>query len=121
MTHQPTQAMRNEQIIAGLQAEQTYIASCRETCDPEYELPRWDRIQAAIDRLAAPTTDTAGEPAASGAARFFVYSSDGGCNELPRTQSAPPRIPQRSPAISTRWETAGARKSQLWCRASSHT
>ncbi|HEY4295527.1 MAG TPA: hypothetical protein VGM85_03565 [Paraburkholderia sp.] len=37
-------------MVADLEAEQTYIASCRETCG-EHEVPRWDRLQAVIDHL----------------------------------------------------------------------
>jgi hypothetical protein len=52
----PTAAPENgdgrdaEKMIADLEAEQTYIASSRETCS-RYDVPRWDRIQAVIDYL----------------------------------------------------------------------
>src|SRR5690349_284618 len=39
-------------MVADVEAEQTYIASCRETCS-EYDLARWDRIQAVIDHFKA--------------------------------------------------------------------
>jgi hypothetical protein len=44
-------------IIDGLLCEQTYISSDRERCHPEYELPRWDRIQAAIDYISRAAID----------------------------------------------------------------
>ena len=39
-------------MVADMEAEQTYIASCRETCS-DHDLLRWDRIQAVIDHLKA--------------------------------------------------------------------
>lgn len=43
-------------MIGDLQSEQTYISSDRDRCHPEYELPRWDRIQRVINYLAATHT-----------------------------------------------------------------
>jgi hypothetical protein len=40
------------ELIAGLEAEQTFLGSCRETCD-ESGKARWDRLQRVIDHLAA--------------------------------------------------------------------
>jgi hypothetical protein len=53
-------------IIDGLLCEQTYISSDRERCHPEYELPRWDRIQAAIDYISRAAIDKGDTQAGGG-------------------------------------------------------
>jgi hypothetical protein len=51
-------------LAKDLEDEQTYLASCRDTCSLGDELPRWDRLQRAIDYLRGLSTSMPAENSA---------------------------------------------------------